>query len=277
MARGISYQLNVLIRSLDDSRNMIFLHIDKKSQINFKQLFEPKNAQIKIVPRIEVNWAAYSLLQVELNLLKCATKIGHFEYYHLMSESDLPIKSNSQIHEFFKDKDSEFVDINNINAPKTLRRIRYYYPLQEKIGKKHGVLWAIQKLIMYGQIFFKVNRLKKTPNIKFGKGSQWFSITDDFARYILSKETELRKIFYMGQTVDELFVQTVLLNSSFENRIGSSNLRFIKWKNKNSPEVLSGSADLKEILASDDLFARKFDCRIDSKIVENILNKIKGF
>lgn len=270
MSRDISENLNILLRSIDYSNNNIFLHVDKKFQGNFDLLYRTSHAHLTIIPRIDANWAAYSLLQVELNLLESATNAQHFKYYHLLSEKDLPIKSNQEIHRFFKDKNSEFVDISSVNSKLAIRRIKLYYPLQEKLGKKHGIKWAVQKILMYLQIIFRVNRLRKWPKFCVGKGSQWFSITDDFARYILQKKVVLQRLFKNGQTVDELFIQTLLLNSGFKTRIGNSNLRFIKWGNKNSPEVLQGEKDFMDIEASGDLFARKFDFKVDNQIIEKI-------
>lgn len=276
MSRDFSCQLNILLKSLDYANNDIFLHVDKKSKSTKKSLRSLENASITLLPRMEANWAAYSLLQVEINLLKSAISKGHYRYYHLLSEKDLPIKSNIEIHRFFEDKNDEFVEINEINSKMSLRRIKFFYPLQERIGKKHGFFWAIQKLFMYLQMICHINRLTNKDNIQFAKGSQWFSITDDFARYLVDSESQIFSIFHSGQTVDEMFVQTVLLNSKFYVRRGKCNTRFIKWKRKNSPEILSGNADLKQIKESDAFFARKFDIDVDDEIVNDIVKGISG-
>ena len=51
------------------------------------------------VDRVPVNWGG-SQIRAELSLLKCAVK-KKYDYYHLVSGADLPIKTQDEIHQFF--------------------------------------------------------------------------------------------------------------------------------------------------------------------------------
>lgn len=278
MARHYSRQLNYLLKSLDNQINDIFLHVDKKSTSSRSQLYQCQESKLFEVTRIEVNWAAYSQISAEVVLLKKAVAQGPYEHYHLLSGSDLPIKSNNYIQSFFNNHhDEEFVSIRNINQPVDLKRVKYYYPLQEYIGKKHGFLWFIQKILMYSQKIIMVNRLKKNHFNLYGKGANWFSITDNLAKYLIRKESLITSAFKYGQAVDEMFVQTIILNSQKKFKLyhnGKANLRFIKWQSGNSPEVLKGSKVLSEMLDSGCVFARKFDEAKDKQIIDYLLKEI---
>ncbi|MBO4798789.1 MAG: hypothetical protein J5494_08495 [Candidatus Methanomethylophilaceae archaeon] len=97
------------------------------------------------------------------------------------------------------------------------------------------------------------------------KGSNWFSIPEDVARYIVSNEPTIYYKFNDTYIPDEHFIQLLLsLNSSYKNRICNKNLRFVDWKRKrfSSPGIILTDS-VSELLKSENLFARKFDSEVD--------------
>ncbi|RGJ11260.1 hypothetical protein DXD29_07890 [Bifidobacterium pseudocatenulatum] len=97
MAHNNLEQLNFLIRSLDSEFSDIFLHLDAKSKINPDEIVRPVSSQLYFCDRINVYWAEYSQVQCELNLLRLATRIGKYNYYHLISGMDFPLKNQKEI------------------------------------------------------------------------------------------------------------------------------------------------------------------------------------
>jgi hypothetical protein len=70
---------------------------------------------------------------------------------------------------------------------------------------------------------------------------------------------------------DEIFFQTILMNSPHAENIINDDLRYLDWKDRNSgsPAVLS-KTDLSNLLVSQKLFARKFDVKVEPKILDLI-------
>ncbi|RYE12382.1 MAG: glycosyl transferase, partial [Sphingobacteriaceae bacterium] len=108
-------------------------------------------------------------------------------------------------------------------------------------------------------------------------GSAWFSMSLATVKYIL-KYVEDHPEYIPFQrycfSPDELFYLMILVNSpdsAITNKIQNNNKRLIKWKSNTSanPEILT-TKDFEEIKNSDCLFARKFDPKIDSKILDLI-------
>jgi hypothetical protein len=67
---------------------------------------------------------------------------------------------------------------------------------------------------------------------------------------------------------DELFFQTVLLNSPLADTVVDDHLRFIDWRDDpGSPAVLQ-TPDRDAMIASGKLFARKFDTSVDEGILD---------
>lgn len=129
--------LDVLLELLDYAENDIYLHIDKKVEnIDIDRLHGlVRRAKLTILnTRIDVEWGTYSQIECELQLLEEATKKKH-SYYHLMSGVDLPLKSQKEIHNFFKrNMGTEYIhfDASQID-PDTYNRVSKYVFLPAEI------------------------------------------------------------------------------------------------------------------------------------------------
>lgn len=125
------------------------------------------------------------------------------------------------------------------------------------------------------QVLFRVDRLKG-QNLVVQKGTNWFSITGDFAKYIVSQVGRVEQLFAYCYCGDEVFVQTMLVNSPFAANLYMPNCnndqlacaRLIDWERGN-PYVFR-MADYDEIMQSPAMFARKFSMQTDPKIVKAI-------
>ena len=97
LAHEYNYNLESLIASIDDERNDIYIHIDKKSiGFPFEKIRElVKKSQICFVDRINTNWASYRLVEAELILLETALANGNYMYYHLLSGADMPLRNQN--------------------------------------------------------------------------------------------------------------------------------------------------------------------------------------
>ena len=102
MAHGSLPLLRVLLSMLDDERNDIFLHIDRKSDMldGAEPLVLSKARLFVLEQRVDVRWGNLSQIKAEYVLFEEALKHGPYAYYHLLSGQDLPIKSQDYIHQF---------------------------------------------------------------------------------------------------------------------------------------------------------------------------------
>lgn len=274
MAHTNPNQLSTLLNLLDNEANDIFLHIDKSSSLYNSPDFsirEPRYATLEIIPSMNLHWGGYSQINCELALLIAATKKYH-QYYHLLSGMDLPIKSQDEIIDFFSKHDKHefvncwFTEENKQFSRELYERISFYYPLQEITPRNDDLTPRLSRLC---QRILHIDR-QKHRDYKFAKGSQWFSITDEFARYVLKHEKFITTNFRNTYCADEIFLQTLLINSPFFDSLylkpEGQNLRLIDWK-RGSPYVFKRE-DYNQIQHSNALFARKFDQSIDSEIID---------
>ena len=279
MAHDKFDMLKKLIRQLDCEWNDIYIHVDiKAGEIDEEEYRKcASKSNIFFVRRISVAWGGYSQIQCEMILFEAALS-RHYEYYHLLSGADYPIKSQKEIRAFFEENNGkEFVDYWNRPEKNYLYRVKYYYPLQEKIGRYtydlHTLLLRIMsKLYVIKQKVKKVNRLNMYEG-EFKIGSQWISITDQFVSYLIENKKKIEQIFGEGIAVDELFIQTMCWNSKFKNALyEKTSIRMIDW-NRGKPYTWQ-EEDLDEILQSECLFIRKVSDQNNlTQLLEKKLNR----
>lgn len=270
--------LENLLGILDFKNNDIYIHIDKKVSYSIK--YKAIYSQIRCVPdehRIDVIWGTDSQIHCELSLYKYATECGYYDYFHLMSGIDMPIKTQKYIHDFFeKNKGKEFIGLMP-NAWRTETKLMYYhffisrpYPKTWKYYTHVGIV-AIQK-------FLRLKRDDMGWKV-LAKGANWASLTHDAVMYILSQESMIRKRFKHTMACDEVYKQTILMNSPFADKLYCKTdeyegcMRLVDWKRGN-PYVWT-LEDWNEIMDSDKLFARKFSiAHID--LVKKLTKHLKG-
>ena len=244
---------------LDNPNNDIFIHIDKKSQLSLpivtkhSRLFFIKN-------RIDVRWGDFSMVKAELSLFKESLYHGPYSYYHLLSGFDLPIKSQDYIHQFFGAHAGQlFIGVAKCEEKELYQRAQVYIPFTKKLKSRNIFIRGIRKLSMMCQSLLHVQRTRKP----IFKGSQWCSVTDDFVQYVVSSEKEIKHMFHHTFAPDEMFLQTLCMNSHFKEKLYNVDdewegcLRFIKWKDGTLCSI--ENSDIDQIKASDKIFARKFD------------------
>lgn len=270
--------LKVLIQCLDYEENDIYIHLDKKwKNIDYNEIYSAANKSkiVVIKERVNVKWGTYSQIACEMCLLENAVS-EHYQYYHLMSGMDLPLKSQKEIHDFFDKKNgTEFVHFDSPKIDKeTYNRIaKYNFWIFKSSNYFEKILYYISMKLQS-----KID-LGKKYDVVFQKGANWFSVTDDLARYIVNNKDLIHQIFRFSRCGDEMFLQTLVANSNFKNKVTEHNycnnyatIQYcIDWK-RGSPYVFRIS-DFELLINSGMCFARKFDANID----KDIINKIRDY
>lgn len=268
-------QLQLLISLLDDARNDIYLHIDKKVTEFSPETIKAQYARLFFVDPISVTWGGHSQIKCEMLLFKNAAP-KHYMYYHLISGIDLPLKTQDEIHAFFqKHSGMNFIGYDKV-AQETRNfvfRTQYYHILNNIIGKgqtgiKH-ILRKINKILIKLQVLLHVKRKEIVP---LYKGANWVSITDEMMQYILSCEKIIKKQFYYSHCGDELFLQSIAMQSPYRDKIIDHSYRAVTWEGV-TPRIYR-KEDVPQLLASSDLFARKFDSKVDAEAIRLVVEHL---
>lgn len=282
------------LRLIDDERNDVYLLVDRKTHLTEHQIDALKEhchkSNVSINNSIIINWGGYSQIRAVLYLLKEAVGSGVvYDYFHFLQGSDLPIKTQNQIHSFFENHSGmEFISVEKERSMMAYDKCLYYHFFcHNRFFRKNKLMKALNFSLVY---FQKLVGIKHNTDIELYQGSALFSITNDFARYLLSREREVYRRFRFALAADECFIQTIAMNSPFKCKIAgidkesSSDARLIdrtRPDGKNTPHIWKVD-ELESIInqPKEICYARKFDECVDLNIVKeietHILHKVEN-
>ncbi len=281
MAHNNLYVLEKLLKLLDYEKNDIFLHVDKKCKEFKAREFKNKlkKSNLYIVKRRTIEWASPSQMMCEIELLEQATTQYKYSYYHLLSGSDMPLKSQKNIHSFFeKNKNKEFLNYCDKFDNTRTSCINLFNNIGRKHSKINSVKYKLRTEFIKLQLRLNYNHMRKYK-MEIKKGANWFSITDNLARYIVDNKNRIRKMFRYSICPDEHFLQTFLWDSKYRKNLYkpkimcTPNLRYIDW-NRGQPYVFK-KEDYNLLINCNELFARKFDINTDKEIIDMIYDYVK--
>lgn len=274
--------VNTCLELLDYSTNDFYILCDSKwGDINHvkSQLYNPCNATLRYISSYTINWGAYSQVSAIISLLKIVIASGiEYTYIHFLQGSDLPIKSNDAIISFFeKNSGKEFVNVetaeSDIQWANKCCQWRYFLS-HNRYYRNSLVLKTLNFALVKVQ---QMLRCSVHKNMKFYYGSAIFSITLNFARYLLSQENHIKDLFRWALAPDEKFIQTMLMNSPYASNLYSSNAFLIDWERRNGNSPYVWRIDDFPFLISqpvDMCYARKFVETVDMDIVNALKSHI---
>ena len=269
--------LSLLVERLDDVRNDIYIHFDRK--LSILPDIKTQHAGLYILKdRVDVRWADVSMLEAEYKLFHAVVDSGsQYSHHHLISGVDLPLKNQDYIHSFFaQHQGKEFVGLHqrpmNSHAD---RALHYWHPFTRSF-RGSGCVFAIKRILRYlvvqTQILLGIRRNTMIP---FHKGGQWVSITRELIDYLLEQEDRAFTIFSRTFGADEYFVPTLIWDTPFMERLFDATdesrgaMRYIGWR-ADGQLIDFTSQDLPALQQTEYLFARKFNSR-DKVFLQEIL------
>ncbi len=257
-----------LIRALQHPQVTIYLHADKKSNLDLTSL--PSYVRI-IRNNVEVGWRLYSQVQAIINSLEeILEEEKEFDYLYYISGQDYPVLPvEEMIRLLALSPDTQYLhhvplDVNGWHKAR-IRFERFYflnYP-QWWVRMAGGIFTLICDRIGYKRHFYN--------GMKPWGGSAWWTLTRPCLEYLLQYLREHRGIVrFMKKTIhpDEMIFHTIILHSRFASQVVNNNLRFIDWvKGNPNPNILT-AADAERIIAARPHFARKLDTETDTEIFD---------
>lgn len=255
--------LQTLIDGLDDVRSDIYVHIDRK--VATLPALHTRASRLQVLERrIDVRWGDYSMVEAELALFEAAAANGPYAYYHLLSGVDLPLRTPDAMHAFFDaHAGKEFIGYTlKEMTPETVRRMRRWHLFPRHFSRHRNAYSVLRAVCLKAQEWLGIQRNR---DVDFKKGSQWVSVTEAMARYLLVQKAWIRKTFTHTFVPDECVFQTLAWMSPLRENLydtasdAAGCLRAIGWRNGELYDWTA--ADYDALVTSGALFARKFNSR----------------
>lgn len=272
-------RLKDLINQFDDRFN-IYIHVDKKSVDSHNEL-----PAIDVLPQVKrlsrkytVNWGGVNHLYAYLDLISYALKDSTNQFFHIITGEDWPLVSIDEIYARFQ-QNPEINYLSYFKLPDNrwkdggLSRIQYYHFYNEINTRKHRIIVPLLSKIQ--QKLLLKRSLPKAFNTYYGGSKNW-SLSRAAVQYVITFGNDnpdfFRRTRYTN-CVEEMYFQTILVNSPLSNTIINDNLRYIIWENRNgsSPAYLD-ETDFDPIQSGDFIFGRKFHTDISKELMQ-LLNQ----
>lgn len=261
--------LQRLISAIDDERNDIFIHFDKKVR-NLPNLTCRKSTLTVPEQRIDVRWGHISQVKTEYLLIKAAIKTGiEYDYYHIISGTHYPLASLQQIDDYFSSKNGMTVFAP---TPWTWNEIKdkfgRYHFFSDSINS-HSIKEFLWRLCLRIQGKFRGRDLSWF----YEKCSQWASISQKDIRVILDFENHILRKLKHTLCADEVFIPAILHSRGIPYAT-DKRLLFTDFIGA-SPKNLDLSY-YPRLIESNAVFARKFSSSsraLTDKISEYVSNE----
>lgn len=261
-------QTERMIRAMQHPDFDFYIHVDKKVDIS-SHLFLESIPQVYLIRnRTDVVWAGYNTIKATIRSVQEILEFGKkYDYIHLMSGQDYPIKSATQIHDFFvQNNGKEFLEFEHFDkwSDEAYPRIQQYHLTNYKFPGRYQFQWLLNRLLP--------SRISPVEMEYFGSSMFW-ALTPLCLKYVidfLGKNPKFQRFMRFTWGADEFLFQTLVLNSSFKKDVLNNNLLFLdRDKGAAHPNIMT-TDHFTELVNSDKLFARKFDQAVDSVIMDKL-------
>jgi len=261
-------QLIELIKIFNKNFNF-YIHIDKKSKINndlLQGLVDISNVEY-VSRKYKVNWGGLNHLKAIILLSVEALKNGENINFHMITGQDFPVKTNEYFIDFFDNSKDNLNYLEYFKLPTTrwakggMDRLEYYNAYDLFNAKSYWGEKCINKIL---SIQYKMNFKRKVDiSLELYGGSTYWTLHRDVLQHAIvftNKNPFFFKQFRFTFCAEEVYFQTIIMNSAYASDIVNDNLRFIDWDTgrRGTPAFLD-ETDYDILFQSNKLFARKID------------------
>lgn len=272
-------QSSTLINCLSEYSD-VYIHVDNKSSDLYFYLMDKfsNNSNVYFVEnRMDIFWGGVNIVKAMFLLMIKSSENKKYEHYTFLSGECVPIENVSAFLSFLSmNKDKTF--IKNKQSESFRKRVdEYHFFINSKFYKYWSVK-LISKALRY--TLSKLNiKNKSFLNLKIYKGELWMTLSHISLIYLIEKSKSYEyglDNFLHSKILDEIYIQTLLMNSEHKNKIINDNLMLINWseasKHPNHTSLLSLKQSKKI-----SFFSRKYLPGEDLELDDYLQKKNKNF
>jgi hypothetical protein len=261
-------QTERMIRRMQHPDFDFYIHVDKKLDIG-AYLFLANIPQVYLIRnRTDVIWAGYSTIEAILQSVKEIFASGRrYDYVHLMSGQDYPIKPAAFIHEFFVEHEGkEFMQFEHFDKWSTecYIRIKQYHFTNYRFPGRYYLQRLMNRLLP--------SRVSPVALEYFGSSMFW-ALTPASLQYVIDfmeKNVKFRRFMRLTWGSDEFLIQTLVMNSHFSPRVVNDNLLYLDWDLGTPHPNIITNRHFQALTSSPKLFTRKLDIQTDPAIFDRL-------
>jgi hypothetical protein len=264
-------QLIRLVDRLTTPATSFFVHVDKKTDARTFGLMAEglgRRSNVVLLRRHVCEWGGFGHVDASLEGIRAVlASATDPDYAILLTGQDYPIKSNAYIASFLERHRGRLF----------LEYFPVPYPAWQNGGMDRLASWHWRvrgrHIVVRPRAWLPLKR-RIPGNVRPFGGSSYWCLTRESIDYVhdyARSNPSFVRFFRHVDVPDELFFQTIILNSPFAEAAVNDSLRYIEWNDprSGSPAILT-SAQIERLASSPQLFARKFDPTVDAGVLDHI-------
>ena len=274
-----------LVGRLDAPGTSVWIHVDTKtSEPVYRAMSEPlaDRTEVHFVRRHPCYWGDFGHVQATLEGLRALIASRQpFDYVVLLTGQDYPITTNRQIATALRAANGHVL-MHCMPIPNehwtdggASRFENRHFRVGDRVLAFPGTPFRSTPLNAAWSAITRALRLHRSfpAGMEPWGGSSYWMMPADCANYVdawVRGNPEIVDFFRGVHVPDEMFFQSVVMNSPYRDRVADDDLRYIDWRGgMDHPKVLT-SADFDALMRSGKLFARKFDPGVDAGVLDRI-------
>lgn len=262
-------QIERLIRKLSHPDFDFYIHVDAKFDLAPFEYLQKMERVYFIKNRLKVRWAGFSFTRAVFNSMSEALSSGRgYDFINCMSGQDYPLVSTEAFHAFFERQPGKnFLAIEEYGSEWWKRaaiRIHQYHMTDFDFKGRYRFQYFVNALL-------PKRNFPLDYTLYGGERATWWTISADCAAYLvqfLAANKKLQRFAKFTWAPDEYLIATLIMNSDFKDKVVPDNYRYIDWSQGGSNPKILTMQDFDALQKTDKLLARKFDIRVDTKILD---------
>lgn len=255
-------QFKRMFRAIYAPGNLYVVHVDENSgavlEADIRAFLAPYQGA-EILPSRPARWGGYSLVEAELRGMARLLEMGRdWDFFINLSGQDFPLRSPAWIRSFLgRNRGWEFIRAADqaLARPETMGRVEQVFvehpERMEETARSRPFMEGVRPYI----------------------GNQWMIVSRAFCQFAChDPRAERFKTFYRNTFIaDEGFFPTLMMNCDQHGEVVGDDLRMIDWVPDGDIKLRPRTftlQDAPQLLASDALFARKFDASVDDAVLD---------
>lgn len=253
-----------------------FVHVDRRTRPGvFEAMRDAVSgvADVVFLPRYASAWGTFGHVRASLEGIRAALAApAHIDYALLVTGQDYPLRANEEIAGFLRDSGGR----SYMEHEALPRAGEWWAP--ERGGLDRIERWHLR---VAGRPLSVRGRRRLPGGLRpFGGSAHWALSRAclEHVQHFVADHPELPRFFRFTRSPDELFFQTILLNSSLADTIFSDDLRYTKWKPPSPHPELLEPADLDTLRTARTgaLLARKFEADTAPAMVDLVESEVRA-
>jgi Core-2/I-Branching enzyme len=257
-------QIQRLLSRVGGGESSVVVHVDRiMDDDDYRELRRRAEqlGNVRFLDRTRTYWGGFGLVRATMRAIDTLLADDAVEYAILLTGQDYPLRSAGEIERFLEAAGGRTF-LHNSPLPYAawgpgggLERIEHWH-LMRRRPHRVRLPWK---------------RSLPADLVPFGGEAYWClsrRAAEHVSRFVRTNPKVVR-FFEHVFVPDELFFQTIVMNSELRHEVVNDTLHYVDWDAEPGPAILT-SRDVPSMIDSGKLFARKFDVEVDSEVLDRL-------